>query len=243
METREQRAIRLAVESITANQRMKIITMLKTHKRADIAKEIGVSESKLKRIAKGSGFEFSYAKARPYGKYSKELTIEVIDFFESNGIKKTIKKFPDVKIRSVIEHYPRKAQRQRCWTDEEIIQAIRFGPFMSLKNQAAFFGRPLAYEGSIKSLWSKRIKGNRRRIHGLPRYIAKDFVNSLCPVTPIKMRHAKDIYLWCDMEAHLLNSCPEFFKKIIEAGSMFQRNLYGNNVKQEIDKILNSEAA
>lgn len=238
METRYQRAIDKAIRSITDEQRLKIISMLNTHKRKDIAKEIGISETKLRRIAKGSGYEFTFAKARPFGKYSKELTEEVISFFEEHGISETKKKYPDVRVRSIIERYPRKKPRQRNWKDEEIIQAIKFGPFVSNENQYKFFKRPGAYQGSIKALWAKKIKGTKLRTHGLPFYIASKIIDGKKAVLhKTAFKNPKHICTWQTLKENLKDDCPAVFKVAIEAGYEFHVWLYGENPNEEISRM------
>lgn len=235
--SRELKNIERAVEKINNDQKLKIISMLKTHKRSDIAKEIGISESTLKRIAVHYGFKFSFAKARPYAKYSKELVGEVIKFFEENGISKTKEKYPEVKVRSIIERYPRYKARQKNWTDEEIIQAIKFGPFVSLEDQFRHFNRPLAYEGSVKSLWSKRIKASRSRLHGLPYYLIDGFVTKKAVLHPTKMSLMKGICTWQTLKETLRKDAPEFIKETVEIGYKFHLWIYGENPNKEITKI------
>jgi len=237
MNIAECRAIEAAYESLSQEQVLKIESMLKTHRRADIAKEVKISESKLRRASKKKGWSFTAFKAIPYMKYSKELTEQVISYFEANGKTKTQEKFPDVVVRSIVERYKRNQPRQSRWTDEQIIQAIRFGPFVNYENQAKYFNRPRANKGSIVSLWQKRIKCTPFEIHGLPEYKAKYFIRKSCPFIITAVGGYK-LYLWSSIEENISNNCPEFIREIISSMSEFQRLLYNGSPEDEIKKII-----
>lgn len=205
-----------------------------TMPRESIAELLGVSLSNLKRSCPEVKFTF-------FNRFSNnpELVKEVVIYFEENGIKKTKERFPDISVRSIIEHYPRNKARQKKWTDEEIIQAIKFGPFVSLKDQFLFFKRPRAFEGSIRSLWSKRIKGTRSRIHGLPSYIVKEFLNLEAKPHPTKLESVKELYTWETLKKNIKKDAPDFLKETINAGYKFHLWLYGENPNNEITRIYN----
>ena len=176
-------------------------------------------------------------------KHSKETVEEVISYFEENGISKTKDRFPEIRIRSIIERYKRKKPRQINWTDEQIVQAVRFGPFVSLSDQVAYFNRPLAHEGSIRSLWSKRLSSSRKQIAGFPKYKALKYVNEICPSVKTALDNNQVVYLWSDMENHLKSNCPEFIQIAIEAMTLFQKKLYGENPREEILKIIKTHSS
>lgn len=216
----------------------KIQAMLNTHKKSDIADEINVSVSTLKRMAKTFGWRFEFKAPRPYKKYSKQLVGQVIKYYEQNGIKKTKSKFPEVRVRSIIERYPRNTYRQIKWSDDQIIEAIRLACFVSLKKQYIHFNRPFAFEGSIKSLWAKKIKCPMSRIHGLPIYIGKYFVNSDCPKTPTKLLHVPSIYIWSDIKDYMIIK-NEMFEKLFKTLADFQSWVYNtSNPRKEILAII-----
>ena len=109
-----------AAKSLTTEQIAIIESNLKRMKRSDIAHAVGVSESRLKRAAKVLGWKFEYLKAQPYMKYSERLTKEVLSYYEKNGKNKTQNRYPDIKLRSIIERYKEFNPRQINWTDEQI---------------------------------------------------------------------------------------------------------------------------
>ena len=69
----------------------------------EIGKKLGIGRCTLSRLFPGVSFAY-------YNKFqlNKKLTKDIINFYEKFGIKKTRQKYPGIKLRSVIERYPRK---------------------------------------------------------------------------------------------------------------------------------------
>lgn len=224
--------------NLSLEDKLKIELMIEHHSRKEIAKELNISVSKLKRLASVFGWSFNYAKKLPYKKYTKDLVEEVIYFYEKNGFKKTQDSFSGVKVRSIVERYKRNKKLRSMWSDSEIIQAIKFGPFVSNKDQYKYFNRPNAFEGSIKSLWSKRIKSTKIKLHGLPKYKAIYFINDNAMAFKTKLKSIPEIYTWQTLKENLKNDCPLFLKEAIEVGYNFHVWLYGENPNKKIENII-----
>jgi len=216
----------------------KIESLLDKKTRKEIAVEIGVSEATLKRAATIAGWEFTFKKAAPFIKYPKELTKEVIGYYEQHGLKKTKEKFPEVKVRSIIERYPRNKARQSRWTGKQMVEAVKMAGLISLENQAKYFNRPRANRGAMVSLWQKRFGSKPGRIHGLPNYKASLFVTDDCPRVKTGLKNGVRLCLWVDCVKYAREDCPDFIMDAFKCMAEFQIKLMGKNPRKEIDEII-----
>jgi hypothetical protein len=212
-------------------------SLIGTMSRDDICKKLGVSASNLKRSCPGTSFYF-------FNRYAAnpDMVKEVCKYYEKHGLRETQEKFPELKIRSIVERYKLFSPRQSRWKDNEIIELVKFAGLVSAKKQAEFFNRPLAHEGSIRSVWVKNFKTAPRFMHGLPMHKAKLFVKPECP-TLKKDNLWRDVggtemVLFCDAVKYLEDDCPDFVKEAIQAMAEFQEKLFGKNPRVEIENIL-----
>lgn len=199
--------------------------------RRDIAQELGTSISNLKRAFKNKTLAF-------HNKYKSNpaLVKQVCEYYEKHGKLKTQKKFPTINLRSVVERYPHK-KRQIRWTDDQIAEAARMATFVTFDKQAKIFNRPGANEGSIKSLWMKKFNFYPAQLHGMCHNMGKHIVSSKCP--QIKLNFMR-LYLWVDMEKHLLIGVPRSIRDGIKTMAHFQRWIYNtDNPKKTILTYIN----
>lgn len=229
-------AKRSAYDSLSNWQKDFIVENLGKKTRLEIAQSVKIPEVRLKRAASYAGWSFTYKKAVKYRKYSKELVRLVIDEFEKNGIGVTEDKFPDISVRSIVEGYPRNKSRQSRWTFEQLLEAMKMGPFVSFEKQARFFNRPRANKGSIVSLWQKNLKCKPMDIHGMAAHRAKIFVKDSCPSIRIKRG---EVFLWSDMVKHLEKDCPKDIRESFLILADFQKSLFRNEPRVEIINLIN----
>lgn len=219
-------------------------------KREEIAKRLNVSISNLKRSCRGVRF---YAHNGKF-KERPQLVKQVIDYYFMHGSNATEKAFPNIKVRSIIErpqYYGfKKEYRQKRWTDNELIEAVKMAGIISQEAQAKWFNRPNAHKGSIRSLWMKRFAHGGSTIHGMSNYLAKHLVTKKCPCLVTKYwaqrrngnEFARKLYLWVDMEKHLRDDVPEFIRSAIKTLAEFQRWIFkSTNPRQKIIQLLKRE--
>lgn len=208
--------------------------------RDEIAKAVGVSVSSLKRAFRGTRICY-------FNKYvaNQNLTLRVCRYYEKNGMPETVKAFPGVKVDVIVETYGYrkgliKNKRQVRWTDKQIADLARMGGLISHKAQAKYFNRPRAFEGSIKSAWTKKFGFMAGEINGMKHNQARHLVTKRCPFVRIRISETRDnpaydrrrVYLWVDMEKHLRSNCPEFIREAIVTMAQFQRWLHQSNQPQ-----------
>ena len=230
---------------MTSDQIKKAKKLIGIKNRMQICEELGVSLSNLKRAFRG-------VRIPNVSEYSRETIDQVCAYYGEYGIRKTEKKFPDCKIRSIIErNYGKFNPRQVRWNDSEIIELARMAGLVSYKAQAKYFNRPRANEGSIWSVWIKKFKLPSGNLNGMSLNQAKHIVSENCPVLECKLLKRRDdekplgsysvrkIFLWVDMEKNLKPDLPIFLKNGIEAMANYQRWLFNSkNPKLKIIKMI-----
>jgi AcrR family transcriptional regulator len=199
--------------------------------RDEIAKACGVSVSSLKRAFRGVRICY-------FNKYvaNPNLVEAVCRYYEKHGKNKTQERFPNVKVRSVVERYKNFNPRTIRWTDEQIIEAARMAGIISKKAQAEYFNRPNAHLGSITSLWMKRFGRGGGSVNGLAWYVARQFVRPSCPrvqtaVWAMRQTHkntfqSRTVALWVDVATHIKAAAPEWFRSTAVALARYQRWLW-----------------
>lgn len=205
-----------------------------------IANKVGSSRSSLRRWARDNNVSFKYTG------YSDDLKRRVLAFYEKHGKTRTQKNFKGVCVRSIVESsYGQFKPRQIPWTSSQLIELLKMSCFIPYEDQAKYFKRPLANQGSIVSAWQRKFKSNPTQVSGMCRYKARGFVKSSCPYIKIqgitktpKKDAARWLALWVDVEKHLVKECPESIRLAVTAMAEFQRWLWGtDNVRQEVIKM------
>lgn len=197
--------------------------------REDIAEQMGVSLASLKRAFPGVRLAY-------FNRYviNPQLVRQVCVYYERHGKRATQERFPEVRVRSVVERYKQFRPRQVRWTDEQIIEAARMAGLVSYRAQAKYFNRPRANEGSIQALWQKRFGFGDGCINGLVKWHAKPLIRGghskyIRPVgrgrdgQPI---HFRSLILWVDLERILKPNVPAFIVQAIRTMADFQRWLW-----------------
>jgi hypothetical protein len=136
--------------------------------RAAIAQRVGVSLPSIFRLGRELGISFALVRSPDYAR----LIERVNAYYVKHGRAATQKRFPDVRVRSIVERYPH-APRQVRWTGKQIVQAARMAGLVSMERQARIFNRPNAHAGAIQSLWMKRFRHGGANIHGVSKHAAR----------------------------------------------------------------------
>lgn len=237
------------VGSLTPEQKRYVKSKIGRASVREIAADLGVSVSNIKRSMRGVSIWFHN------GKYKNRpaLVRQVLSYYSKHGKPATEKAFPGVNVKSIIDrplYYGVKVKpRQKRWTEAEIILAARMAGLVEAKRQAKIFNRPRAHEGSIKSLWMKRFGHGGGNVHGMSEWMAKQILKPGYPVLKTKMwsrrKGIKDtgmmrgLVLWCDMEPYLLRGLPKYLKDAVKSMAKFQCWLFEScNPKREILKLM-----
>lgn len=215
--------------TLTNDQIKKAKSLIGIKNRHEICEEIGASLSSLKRAFRGTRFP-------QLTEYNKETVLKVCSYYEQHGKVETEKKFPEIKVRSIIErNYDKFNPRQVKWNGNQLIELAKMAGLISFKGQAKYFNRPRANEGSIKSAWVKNYKLSSNCLNGLTINQSKYIVTKECPsilVKPLKRRdnsqklNAKRIRIWVDIEHYLKPEIPAFLKDGIKAMAEYQRWIF-----------------
>jgi len=209
--------------TLTKDQKKMALSLVGKMPREEIAQEIGgVSIANLKRSLPGVSFAF-------HNKYciNQGLVRDVCRSYEKNGRKKTEQAFPNVRVRSIVERYKFFKPRRIRWKDSQIIELVKMAGIVSFKDQARYFKRPNAFEGSIKSFWIKRMGFGGGSIHGMSNWMAKEIVTDKCP--RMNLPHSrKKICLWADMQDHLKIGVPKFICDAVKMLAHFQGWIFAN---------------
>jgi len=206
-------------------------------KREEIAKMMNVPLTSIKRAA--SANNISLAHKEGCRKYIRNpLLIErVCKYYEKHGGVKTIKKFPNVKVRSLIERYYDLKPRQTKWSAEEKIQLIRMSGLLTFKQQLKLLNRKeVKKPEGLRGYWGKK-QITPSGLNGLYRHTAKFFVKDSCPFIERKFkRQTNKYYLWVDIEKHIKPEMPDFIHDVAKAMADFQRWIW--NSKNPRSKII-----
>ncbi|MGZ3733170.1 MAG: hypothetical protein ACXU9U_05480 [Parachlamydiaceae bacterium] len=230
---------------MTVAQKRKAISLAGKITSKKIAKRLGVSSSNLKRSLPGVSFmSFNKWKRNP------DLVRKVINYYFKHGKPATVKKFPDVNVKVIVdrpEYYGiKRVYRQIRWTDNQIVEAVKMAGLIPFDDQAKFFNRPRAHAGSIRSLWMKRFKLGGGNLNGMCHWNAKNFVtNKARYIKPIGSSRKGEkvefrrLILWVDMQKVLKPDAPEFVRDAVKAMADFQRWIWKtNNPKPLIMKMI-----
>lgn len=237
---------------MTEAQKTLALSMKGEYKREEIAKRVGVSLSNLKRSMPNVSFAWKNG-SRKY-KINPKLIKEVCEYYEKHGKVKTQKKFPNVKLRSLVERYKYFNPRQIRWTDNQIKKAAQMAGIISLDAQARYFNRPRANKGSIVSLWMKKFGSGGGNVNGLSWYTAKYFVQPNCPIVKtqfwrqrnnshklsyLRKEHSRRIVLWVDFAKYQKKTNPDWIKEAAKTLANFQTWLHETKqVKKNVNKLL-----
>lgn len=205
--------------------------------RGEIAKQLGVNVSNLKRAFRGVSLAYyNIWKRQP------NLVKDICKFYEKNGAVKTRRMYPSANLRSVLERYKWYKPRTVKFTKEDFEKCIKFAGLIPSETQARILNRPNAFAGSIKSLWCKRIKSHQSGLHGLTQVNRDHLVLKSCPQITTRFGsspRSHKLSLWVDVENHLKPDCPEFIVSAVKTLADFQRWVFHpNNPRKEILKIL-----
>lgn len=218
--------------------------------RDEIAKAIGTSLSSLKRWARDNGnIRLAY-----YNRWhaNPKLVRQICEYYSKHGMVRTEKRFPNVRIRSVVERYFKQLgfkPRQVRWRADQIIELAQMAGLVNHSRQARHFNRPGAHEGAIKSAWMKKFQIGGSSMNGLSYCIARHYVRKSCPfMTTDFWAQRKDsrrggtwtrrLALWVDVDQHLRADVPDHLRQAIKAMAKFQRWLHGRNVRSNVARII-----
>lgn len=209
-------------------------SMLNCYTRDEMAKRIGVSKGTIGRWLRDQGLKSNALK------YGDEMIQSVIDAYEAHGKHKTQQLFPGVTVRSIVERNPHRP-RQIRWLDDEIIEAARMAGLVRTNSQAAYFNRPNAYSGSIKSLWAKRFGCAPHDVNGLAVSLTWRIAKPGVLATTVYHANssgAQAKILWLDLASWLRDDVEPWIMRAVEALARFQAWLHGTWSSDDIRQMI-----
>jgi hypothetical protein len=152
--------------------------------RRAIAATLGVSQAAINRLLRDHQWRSNSHQ------YAPDVVEAVCQVYDAGGKAAVRARFPEVKVRSIVERYKLYQPRQIRWTDGQIIDAARMAGLVGSKTQAHYFGRPNAYAWSIKSLWDKRFQCPPRDINGLSAHLVWQLATPGIPAVLVRQEKA-----------------------------------------------------
>jgi len=208
--------------NLTPHQQKKALELAGKMYRHEIAKAIGCSRAAFTRFAK----ERKDVDWNAH-KYKDELVGEVVNFYINNSLDDTRKKFPNVRVRSIIDRYVGKI---KCipWSEQETVALYKYTGLASYTEIAVKLGRnPYAPK-------RKRERHVSGYVNSLPFNIAKKYTNRGCPFFYLKKTDKQSgqwVTPWVAMEKHLRAENPGWVNQAVASLAKFQKWLHGGEKK------------
>ena len=221
----QRRLLRAPRSRVTEAQGALIRQLRGTMTRARIAERVGITHAQLNRYLAEQGLT---SNARDY---PPEVVTAVCTTYAALGKRRTQDLFPDVVVRSLIERHKDYPPRQVRWTGEQQIEAVRMAGLVSHTAQARYFGRPNAFEGSIRSFWQKGMACAPRDVHGLGHHLVWQIARPGVPAVLVSQQEqpgARVVVLWLDLVGHLRPGAAPEVRQMVEVLARFQGWLYGS---------------
>lgn len=220
----QQQRLRTPRSRVTAAQGVQIVALRDQLPRWQIAERVGITLAQLNRYLREQNLT---SNAR---NYPPDVVQTVCATYAALGERKTQDLFPDVVVRSIVERHKDYAPRQVRWTGEQALEAVRMAGLVSHTAQARYFGRPNAFEGSIKSFWAKQMACAPKDVHGLGYTVAWQLATAGTPATLVTQAaqscpHA--VVLWLDLVGHLRPTVATEVRQMVEVLARFQAWVFG----------------
>jgi hypothetical protein len=231
----QERLLRAPRSRVTPAQAAQIEPLRGTMPRWQIAERVGISHAQLNRYLVEQGLR---SNARDY---PPEIITAVCSTYAALGLKQTQGLFPEVVVRCVIERHKDYPPRQIRWTGEQQMDAVRMGGLVSPTAQVRYFGRPNAYEGSIKKFWERVVGCAPRDVHGLGAHTAWQLALPGVPAILVKHQQntgARPLILWLDLVRYLRLDVDPQVRRLVEALARFQAWLFGSPDPARIRRMI-----
>lgn len=231
----QQRLLKAPRSNVTPAQAQHIETLRGTMPRWQIAERVGMSRAQLHRYLREQGLA---SNARDY---PQDVVTAVCATYAALGKRRTQELFPDVVVRCIVERYKDYPPRQIRWTGEQQVEAVRMAGLVSHTAQARYFGRPNAFEGSIKSFWTKGVGCAPGALHGLGFHVAWQLAT---PGVPAVLVHQathpgpRAVVLWLDLVSHLRPGVDPEVRRLVEVLARFQAWLFGSTETATIRRMI-----
>ena len=230
---------RRPVSRLTPEQAAHVERLRGTMFRWQIAEAVGVSETQVGRYLRERGLP---SNARDY---PPEVVAAVLATYAAappgRGKQRVQELFPEVHVRSIVERYRDGRARQIRWTPAQLLEAARMAGLVSHGAQARFFGRPNAYGGSIKTLWTKRFLCAPGDLNGMGIHQAWRLARPGCPAVLVRRQEAGvpiAKILWVDLVDWLRPEVEPWVREAVAALARFQRWLHGGATRAAIQQLI-----
>lgn len=225
--------------TVTAAQGAEIARGIGVLSRQAIADRLGVSRAAVARYTRDHGL-YGHSDA-----YPPDVVAAVCAAYEAApqglGKARVQELFPAVAGRSIVERYKHFRPRQIRWTAAQLREAAKMAGLVSQLAQARFFGRPYAFDGSIRTLWRKRFRCAPGNLNGLNMQLAWWLGVCGCPAVLVAQGtqpwpRAK--VLWLDLAAWLPAEMAPEIARAVRALAAFQTWLHGTSDAAEVRAMI-----
>lgn len=225
---------RIPVANLTPHQEAHALSLINEIPHPEIAKQVGISLSTLRRWLRNNELHSNCQK------YAPEIIMQVIDSYVETGKTKTAELFPGINVRSIVERYDH-APRQTRWKENEIIEAARMAGLVSRVAQSRYFDRPHAASGSIRALWARKFKCVPSDVNGVAGHVAWNLAMPGAPATLVKHNKGPSHFyqvLWLDLALYLKPNIDPWVRHTIETLAKFQSWLHGTDDTAKIREMI-----
>lgn len=237
----QRRLLRAPRSRVTEAQGALIRQLRGTMPRRQVAERVGIPHAQLNRYLAEQGLT---SNAR---NYPPDVVQAVCATYAALGKRRTQELFPDVVVRCIVERHKDYAPRQIRWTPQQHVEAVRMAGLVSHTAQARYFGRPNAFEGSIRSFWAKGMGCAPRDVHGLGHHLVWRLATPGVPAVLVSQQEhpgARCVVLWLDLVHHLRPGVAPEVRQMVEVLARFQRWVYGGITESEpIKRIIREREA
>lgn len=204
--------------------------------RHEVAQLAGCSLAALRRWARDNDMSLAWIGGTKKYLIRPELIKEVCEYYAKHGKLATKKKYPKVRLRSIIERYYKDLgmpPRQKRWTDKQVIELAKLQGMYSQPYQAIYFNRPNAARSSIPHKLSRFYGRNLKHVNGLPKWLIVRFLDTDKPES-LKEMVNYNIVPWYFIQQHIKPGLNPEIYHCIDLMVKFQKILWGRNVKANI---------
>ena len=208
-------------------------------KRIELSEQIGSSRATVNRFMRDNGL-----KTGQHTQYPKDVVKKICEFHEQHGVKKTQEKFPDVKVRSIVERYQTNAYLA-SYDFKQIHLFLKYSEMLSDEQLYQLLGRSVSNRKIVCKATERMIgfgkNPSRVYLNGLPYRFVKNFTKDSIPYFKFSHGHCRKLCLWYDIKKHLSKNVSLEIKEIVNIMSKFQLWLHGGRPITEFNEIMEYE--
>ncbi len=230
-----QEAGRRRPPTLTPEQVKTFHTLVNRTSRQELARAMGISQTGVTKLARSLGISVANHTPRPVALRT------LYQYAQRHGEDDADARYgAAMDVRALLDER-RQALRWTAWTDAQVVEAIRMGPFLPFSRQGERIGRPRASEQAFTSFWHRVVGMAPTELHGLSGERARIMLRKGAPfiTLPVLRRRRRPasqaraayrrLVLWVDAGPYLRSNLPPWVRGMTDVLSVFQRWLYATD--------------